>query len=152
MIRTVAEVMTAYPKSLSPEGSIRKAAQIMRDEDVGVLPIVDGMGVLVGIVTDRDIAVKAVADGRDADTPVEKCMTRNPDTIGKDTTLQQAMLLMSQQQIRRLPVVENGRLIGIVSLGDLSDSRAPEQEKAETLERVSAGPGDLRMGRPEDLT
>lgn len=152
MATTVGQIMTAFPKSLSPDVSIHKAAQVMRDDDIGDIPIVDGLGVLVGIVTDRDIIIKAVADGRGPDTPIDHCMTRNPDAIAKDTTLEQAMLVMSQQQIRRLPVVENGRLIGIVSLGDLAESAAPGQEKAETLEQVSANAGALRTSRPADLT
>ncbi len=149
---TVQEVMTAYPDTLAPDASIRKAALMMRDDDIGVIPIVDDLGSLIGVVTDRDIVIHAVADGRGADATVEECMSRSVDTVGQDTTVEQAMLLMSQQQIRRLPVVENGRLVGIVSLGDLAESNAPQQEKAETLEEVSVNAESGRMSRPADLT
>ena len=125
---------------------------MMRDDDIGAIPVVDEIGSLVGIVTDRDIVVHAVADGKSIDTSVEACMTRNPDTVARDTTVEQAMLLMSQRQIRRLPVIENGRLIGIVSLGDLADSAAPAQEKAETLEDISVNAGALRTARPPEVT
>ena len=144
--------MTAFPKTLSPESSVRKAAQLMRDEDTGVVPIIDGLGVLVGIVTDRDIVVQAVADGHGPDTPVSGCMSPNPDTIPKDATVEQAMMVMSQRQIRRLPVVENGRLIGIISLADLTNSQAPDLETGETLQQISASPEGLRTPIPSDLT
>jgi CBS domain-containing protein len=149
---TVEEVMTPYPEAISPDTSIRKAALLMRDDNIGVIPIIDNVGSLIGIVTDRDIVIHAVADGHSGDTSVETCMTRNPDTVAKDTTVEQAMLQMSQQQIRRLPVVENGRLIGMVSLGDLAESGAPEQEKAETLEEISIQANALRTSHPADLT
>ena len=149
---TVQEVMTVDPQTLGPDASIRQAALLMRDGDIGVIPIVDGHGSLVGIVTDRDIVVHAVAEGRGSDTPVQACMSRQVDSVAKDTTVEQAMLLMSQQEIRRLAVEENGRLVGIVSLGDLAESGAPEREKAETLEEVSVNAGALRTSRPADLS
>ncbi len=141
---TVQEIMTQFPTPLGPDDSIHKAAQIMRDEDIGVIPIVDADGSLIGMVTDRDIVVKSVAEGHDIDAPLEECMTAKPNMIGRDTTVEQATRQMSQLQVRRLPVVENGRLIGIVSLGDIASSPAPEPEKAETLEDVSAPGGALR--------
>ena len=138
-MKTLRQVMTPLPETLDPEAEIRRAARMMRDGDYGAVPIVDDMGVLVGIVTDRDIVVKAVAEGRDLDTPVRHCMTDRPDTAGLDTTLEQAMIVMTSRQIRRLPVVDNGRLVGMVSLADLSASDAPDGEKAQVLENVSAG-------------
>ena len=99
---------------------------MMRDGDYGAVPIVDAAGSLVGIVTDRDIVVKAVAEGRDGDTPVRHCMSGNPDTVGTDTTVEQAMIVMTSRQVRRLPVVENGRLVGMVSLGDLPALMRPQ--------------------------
>ena len=141
---TVQQIMTQFPTTLGPDDSIHKAAQIMRDEDIGVIPIVDAGGSLVGMVTDRDIVVKSIAEGHDVDAPLEECMTTNPNMVARDTTVEQATRQMSQLQVRRLPVVENGRLIGIVSLGDIAKSGTPEQEKAETLEDVSASGGALR--------
>ena len=137
-MKTVAEVMAALPETLDPEATVHQAAQMMRDGDYGAVPIVDGVGSLVGIVTDRDIVVKAVAEGRDGDTPVRHCMSGAPDTVGTDTTVEQAMIVMTSRQIRRLPVVENDRLVGMVSLGDLSAADAPAGEKAQVLENVSA--------------
>ncbi len=134
---TVAEIMTTYPDALDAEASIRKAAQMMRDGDYGVVPITDENGSLVGIVTDRDIVIKAVADGRDFDESIRVCMTQSPDSIAQDTSVEEAMRLMAKRQVRRLPVVENGRLIGMLSLGDIATSPESEHKKADTLAELS---------------
>lgn len=147
-MKTVAEVMTRLPEAVDPEAGIRKAAQLMRDGGFGAVPVVDDMGALVGIVTDRDIVVNAVAEGRGLDTPVRQCMTGTPDSVAADTSLEQAMTVMNSRQIRRLPVVENGRLIGMVSLADLAGSGVPADAKAHVLESVSLGTsGDLNETR-----
>ena len=142
----VQDLMTAYPEALGPNDSIQKAAKLMRDHDYGIIPILDGLDALVGVVTDRDIVVKAVADGLGADTEIRHCMSVQPDSIAKDIPIGQALHLMNTRQIRRLPVVENGRLIGMLSLSDIAKSRVPEDEKAKTLESVSAGGADTRPG------
>lgn len=118
----------------------------MRDHDYGSIPIIDEIGALVGIVTDWDIVVQAIASGRGLETEFGDCMTTRPDTIPKDLPLSDALRLMEKQQIRRLPVVENGRLIGVVSLSHLAKSHLPESEKSRALESVSAGGGDFRPG------
>ena len=142
----IADIMTAFPETLSPEDTIQKAAKLMRDHDYGSIPIVDEIGALVGIVTDRDIVIQAIAAGRGLETELRSCMTRRPDTIPKDLPLSDAIHLMDKQQIRRLPVVENGRLIGMVSLSDLAKSQLSESEKSRALESVSADGGDFRPG------
>ena len=142
----VQDIMTAYPETLSPHDSIQKAAQLMRDHDYGVIPILDGMDALVGVVTDRDIVVQAIAKGHGPETQIQECMSVQPDTVPKDLPIAQALHVMNTRQIRRLPVVENGRLIGMVSIGDIAKAQIPETEKAKTLESVSAGGGDLRPG------
>src|SRR5205823_4991187 len=124
--------------------SIRKAAKIMRDDDIGAIPVVDQIGELVGLVTDRDIVVRAVAQGKDLETPLQKVMSKDPKTVGADTPIAEATYLMSSQQIRRLVVVENGRVTGMISLGDVATSAAPDHEKAKTLSEVSVDTGALR--------
>ena len=133
----VSEVMTSFPDTLDAEASIREAARLMRDGDYGVVPIIDINGSLIGIVTDRDIVVKAVAGGSDIDAPVRQCMTQQPDTVGADTTMEDAMRLMAKRQVRRLPVLENGRLIGMVSFGDIATSPESDHKKADTLAELS---------------
>ncbi len=142
----VQDLMTAYPEALTAGDTIQKAAALMRDHDYGVIPILDGLDALVGIVTDRDIVVQAVAKGHGPDTPIESCMSVQPDTVPKDLPIAQALHLMNTRQIRRLPVVENGRLIGMISLGDIAKAQIPEAEKAKALESVSAGGADIRPG------
>lgn len=143
---TVGDLMTAFPESLTENDTIKKAAQMMRDHDYGMMPILDSNEALIGVVTDRDIVVKAIAEGRDSDTSLSECMTRQPDTITKDLLVQDALHLMNTRQIRRVPVVEFGRLIGMLSLADIARSEVPAAEKTKTLESVSAGGSDIRPG------
>ncbi len=143
---TVGQIMTAYPEALGPDDTIQKAAKLMRDHDYGVIPLIDADSSLVGIVTDRDIVVKAVAGGHGPDTPLSECMTPDPDSVPKDIPIEQALHVMNTRQIRRLPVVEFGRLIGMISLGDIAKSRTPGAETLKTLESVSASGGENRPG------
>lgn len=143
---TVGQIMTAYPEALGPEDTIQKAAKMMRDHDYGVIPLIDGDNALVGIVTDRDIVVKAVASGHGPETTLNECMTVNPDSVPKDIPIEHALHVMNTRQIRRLPVVEYGRLIGMISLGDIAKSQTPAAEKLKTLEIVSAGGSEVRSG------
>ncbi len=140
----VADVMTPNPDSVGEDETLQKVAEMMRDGDYGVVPVVDRDGSLVGIVTDRDIVISALADGLGPETRVSRCMSAQPDTVPKDTPLEQAAMLMSRRQIRRLPVVDNGRLIGMLSLADLATSAAPDEEKAQVLEEVSTEGQDMR--------
>ena len=114
----VRDVMTSNPRTVSPGDSIQVAARIMKEEDVGVVPIVDN-GRTVGIVTDRDIVIRAVAEGG-SDRAVREIATTDLVFVKPDSSTREAEKLMSERQIRRLPVVENGRLVGIVSLGDIA--------------------------------
>ena len=142
----VQDIMTEFPEALGPQDSIQKAAQLMRDHDYGIIPILDGLGALVGVVTDRDIVIQAVAKGHGPETALQECMSLQPDTVPKDLPLGEALHLMNTHQVRRLPVVENGRLIGMVSLSDIAKAQIPENEKAKTLESVSAGGANFRPG------
>lgn len=143
---TVGQIMTAYPEVLGPDDTIQKAAKLMRDHDYGVIPLVDADSALVGIVTDRDIVVKAVAHGQGPDTPLSECMTPDPDSVPQDIPIEQALHVMNTRQIRRLPVVEFGRLIGMISLGDIAKSQTPGAETLKTLESISAGGSEVRAG------
>ena len=133
------EIMTPAVEVVSPEASIREAAEKMRHLDIGPLPVCDGDR-LVGMLTDRDITVRAVADGRDpVTTLVREVMT--PDIVYgfDDQDVQDANRLMEQYQIRRLPVLNrNKRLVGIVSLGDLAVHPGNQPLASEVLEQVSA--------------
>jgi CBS domain-containing protein len=117
----VSELMTPDVQTVKPDQAIREAAQFMLREDAGAMPVCDGER-LVGMVTDRDIAVRAVAEGLGPDTPVSQVMTEEALFCWEDDDVEEVALKMSDAQVRRFPVVsrDSQRLVGIVSLGDLS--------------------------------
>jgi len=133
----VRDVMTSNPRTVSPGDSIQVAARIMKEEDVGVVPVVDN-GRTVGIVTDRDIVIRAVAEGG-SDRAVREIATTDLVFVKPDATTREAEKLMSERQVRRLPVVENGRLVGIVSLGDIAVKEGKDSRTGDTLENISEG-------------
>jgi CBS domain-containing protein len=134
----VRDVMTSNPRTVSPGDSIQVAARIMKEEDTGVVPVVDN-GRPVGILTDRDIVIRAVADGGPCDRPVREIATTELVFVKPDTSTREAEKIMSQRQIRRLPVVENDRLVGIVSLGDIAVKEGKDSRTGDTLENISEG-------------
>jgi CBS domain-containing protein len=134
----IREVMTPNPQCVTPGDSIQNAARIMRDCDTGAVPVVDN-GRPVGIVTDRDIVVRAVADGSQLNRPVREIVTGSIVCATPEMSTHEAADLMSEHQIRRLPVVENNRLVGIVSLGDLAVKEAKDRRIGDTLEHISEG-------------
>src|SRR5262249_52383560 len=111
----VQEIMTPSPRTALPSDSVMAVAALMRAQDGGSLPNLDSAGQLQGIITDRAIAIQVVAEGRDpAEARVADSMTRNPTTIGPSADVAQAADLMAAEQIRRLPVVQNGRLVAML--------------------------------------
>lgn len=138
----VHELMTRDPAILQPESTVAEAAVVMKREDCGSLPVVKA-GKLVGIVTDRDIVLRAVAAKKDpAQLSVSEIMSNDPVIVTSETTADDATKLMSEKQVRRLPVVDDGRLVGILAIGQLARH---ESAKAvgETLKQVSQ-PGVAR--------
>jgi CBS domain-containing protein len=134
----VKEIITPNPQCITPEGSLRDAARKMKAMDVGILPVCENDR-LVGTITDRDIAVRAVADGRDPNTTkVREVMTQGVVYCFEDQSIEGVAQLMEEKQIRRLPVLnEQKRMVGIVSLGDLAVRTHKEKLAGEVLERVS---------------
>ena len=125
------DLMSKNPSSVTPETPIREAARLMAAEDVGILPVVESEGSkrVVGLVTDRDIAVRAVAEGR-AEASVGDVMTANPKTAREDDDVDSVMDLMGNEQVRRVPIVdERGQLVGIVAQADIV--REASDRKAE---------------------
>jgi CBS domain-containing protein len=128
--------MTPGVRSVAPTDSLTDAAVAMRDEDVGSLPVVEG-GRVVGIVTDRDIVVRAVAQRADPQTAnVGDVSSSDPVTIQPEDDLDEALELMASHRIRRLPVVEDGRLVGVVAQADVA-LEAKEKAAGEMLEEIS---------------
>jgi CBS domain-containing protein len=134
----IREVMTPSPQCVSPGDSIQNAARIMRDCDTGAVPVVEN-GRPVGIVTDRDIVVRAVAEGGQLNRAVGDIVSVDVICATPEMSTHEAADLMSEHQVRRLPVVENNRLVGIVSLGDLAVKEAKDKRVGDTLEHISEG-------------
>ncbi len=134
----ISDVMTPNPKTVQPGDDIQVAARIMRDEDAGSVPVVED-GRIVGIVTDRDIVIRAVADG-DFDCTVEDIQSDDVVCATADMSTAAGAELMSEHQVRRLPVVDaDDRVVGIVSIGDLAVKEGRDARTGETLENISEG-------------
>jgi len=133
----IAECMTSDVEVVRPDASIQDAARMMLDADAGSMPVCDGKR-LLGMVTDRDIAIRAVAEGRGCDTLVKEIMTDDILYCYEDQDIAEVARQMSDQQVRRLPVVSRDKdLVGIVSLGDISQSGDAEAAEI-ALEGVSS--------------
>ena len=134
----VRELMNPSVISVSTTDSTALAARLLSRHNIGSLPVCTGDGRLRGIVTDRDIVLRCVAAEDDpAQTPVRDIMSRAPATLSPTQDVHAAALSMAAHQVRRMPVVENSRLVGIVSLGDLAKSRRFDMEAAQALSEIS---------------
>ena len=131
----VSQIMTPDPDTAQPQDTLREVAAKMKSGDYGSVPVVDG-GRLVGVVTDRDIAVRAVAQGLDPDTEVREVMTPDPVCVGPESDVREAAEIMQDQQIRRIFVTDDDRLVGVVALGDVALEQ-DEDLTGRTLEEIS---------------
>jgi CBS domain-containing protein len=138
MHQQLRNIMTSDVFTVSSTQSIQDAAKIMSDNNIGAIPVVDQNGSMVGIITDRDITLRSTAQGEAANTPVSEVMTAQKIVQGTpDMDVHEAVQLMSQQQIRRLPVTENGHVIGMVALGDLAVDSQYNNEAEQALSTIS---------------
>lgn len=139
--RHVRDFMTANPETVSEKDMIRDAARIMKNEDTGVVPVVDGRKV-IGLITDRDIVVRGIADGKDvANTRVNELMTKSVRTVREDAEINDVLRLMTGADIRRVPVVNSSdELVGIVSMGDIATDTNQTGKLGRTLEDISEAP------------
>ena len=145
MAKSVRDAMTENPRSIGASASVVEAARLMRDEHIGSLPITDDEE-LVGMITDRDITTRVVAEAADPKmTSVGDVVSRHLISIEPDEDLEEAVQLMASHQVRRLPVVENGRLVGIVAQADVAlNLRENEQRTGELVEAISEPSGEER--------
>lgn len=133
----VREIMTENPACCAPDTSIKEAARLMVQNDCGEIPVTDERGAPVGVVTDRDIACRAVAQGKSLDTPVSEIMSTPAVTATPETTVEDCCATLEENRIRRAPVVdESGSCCGIVAQADIARN-APEHETAEVVRDVS---------------
>jgi CBS domain-containing protein len=133
---SIKEVMTGEVRACEPNATVAEAAKVMAQEDVGPVPIVED-GRLVGIVTDRDIVVRVVAEGRDPNTTtVREIASTELVTVSPDDDLDEALNLLAERQVRRLPVVEGDRLVGIVAQADIA-RLGKDKKTGEVVEEIS---------------
>jgi CBS domain-containing protein len=134
----VRHAMTESPHTAKPDMTAGDAAGLMKQFDVGVVPVVD-RGRLIGLVTDRDIVLRVVASRQDPDdVKLKDIVTRSPATVTPDSQLSEARDLMAEHKVRRLPVVKGEELVGILSLGDVALATASKRAVGDALEDISA--------------
>ena len=139
MAQKIRDVMTPNPTALPASASVHQAALAMRDSDIGDVIVLDENGTICGVVTDRDIVVRAAADDRrPSELRLGEICSPNVATVGPTDDVDDAVRTMREQALRRLPVAQDHRPVGIVSLGDLAIERDPES----VLAGISAAPGN----------
>jgi len=138
--------MAGAVETVAPDTSVEDVARIMAKAEVGSVPVTED-GLLAGIVTDRDLVVRVLAEGRDPrSVTAGEVASTDVVTVGPDRPLAEARELMARNQIRRLPVVDEGRLVGILALGDIAVQDDAEQATGEALEEISRSPATESRG------
>lgn len=134
---TIQDVMSTGPASVGASTSVAEAARLMKSDDIGSVPVLED-GKLSGVLTDRDIVLRVVAEGRDPQSVTAgEVASREPVTVDPQQNLDEALRLMAQHQVRRLPVVEeDGRLVGVVAQADVARVASPE-ETGRVVEEIS---------------
>ena len=142
--RRCREIMTRNVKTATREMTLREVAILLRDGDMGAMPIVES-GKVVGIVTDRDIVVRGVSEGKDANSPIGDVMTAEVFAVRENDFVFEAIRLMGDKQVRRVPIVnEQGELVGIIAMADVALETEDQREIAETMEEISSCAGVWR--------
>jgi CBS domain-containing protein len=134
------DIMSANPSCVTPDSGVRDAARLMARENVGVIPVVNDITEkrLLGVLTDRDIAIRVVAEGRGSDISVNEIMSQNVRTCGPDDPVDEVMRTMGTEQVRRIPIVDDrGSLLGIVAQADLALNAKDEEKVERTIEKIS---------------
>jgi CBS domain-containing protein len=140
----ISELMSKDPRTVTPDTPVSEAAQLMKEEDIGMVPVIERVGGaetrgrLVGVITDRDIAIRTVAEGRASDSPVRDVMSSGVRTATPEDSVESVMELMGREQVRRVPIVdERGSLVGVVSQADLARKAKNEGRVERTVEEIS---------------
>lgn len=137
---TIRDIMTEPAVVISEKCSVVDAARVMREHNIGSVPVTNDNGYVVGIITDRDIVIRDVARGLSAiETPVSDIMTCNITTVPADADVYEVADMMSRDKVRRIPVTDNGEVVGLVALGDIALCRDYKIEAAEALCEISRG-------------
>ena len=140
----ISELMSKDPHTVTPDTPVSEAARLMKEEDVGMVPVIERVGGaetrgrLVGVITDRDIAIRQVAEGRSNDSPVRDVMSSGVRTAKPGDSVESVMELMGREQVRRVPIVdERGSLVGVVAQADLARKAKNEGHVERTVEEIS---------------
>jgi CBS domain-containing protein len=136
----IKDIMTKDPATVTPNTTVREAARLMQREDTGILPVVeDTSRKLIGVITDRDLAIRIVAEARDANTPASQAMSKGHlITLQPDADVEDAMEKMAEEQVRRIPIVDDrGTLLGIVSQADIVRKVRDDRKAERTVEKIS---------------
>jgi CBS domain-containing protein len=137
MVQTLSEVMTPNPATLPTSATVQEAAREMREKNIGDIIVTDENNKMYGIVTDRDIVVRALAEGKDPkQVKLGEIASKDVAALSPDSRVGDAVKVMSEKALRRLPVIDNGKPVGIVSLGDL----AQERDRKSALADISSAP------------
>lgn len=134
--KTVKQIMSTDCITVTPMDNVYEIALKMKQYDIGFIPVVEGSK-LIGVVTDRDLVVRGFADKKEGSTAVKEVISPKVTSVSPDTSIDEAAKLMAREQIRRLPVVENGNLVGVVAIGDLAIRDHLEGEVGEALGKIS---------------
>ena len=133
----VKDVMTTNVSTVNESSTLRDVASKMQSLNVGSIPVCDNSNKPIGIVTDRDMVIRGLSTGVESSTPVSKVMTKNIVSVSPNTGIHEAARMMAQNQIRRLPVVENNTIVGILSIGDLAVRDIYINEAGDALSNIS---------------
>lgn len=136
-MKKVSEIMTNDVVTVTPQDNIYEVAVKMKENDTGFIPVVENGDKLIGVITDRDLVIRCIAEKHPGSTAVDTVMTKGIKTASREMSVDEAAELMAEQQIRRLPVTEGDRLIGIVSIGDMAVRNIFADNAGEALSQIS---------------
>lgn len=146
MAKSIREIMTTNVETVTLKDNVYEVACKMRDHNVGVIPVVDENNHCIGMITDRDIVIRGLAEKREGSAAVEQVMSKELITGSPDMSVEEASKCMAGQQIRRLPIVDNGRLVGIVAMADLAVRNDFADEAGFALSEISEPTGQHSQG------
>lgn len=146
MNQSIRNLMSSNPVSVTSQQTLQEVAALMEQNDIGAIPVVEN-GQVRGLITDRDITLRATANGLQANSLVSECMSSQLTVADVNMDIHEAAQMMAQKQIRRLPVVENERLVGMLSIGDLATQNIYQNEAGQALSNISIpnqSPNDIQ--------
>lgn len=150
-VKTLREIMTTNVETVTLKDNVYEVAVKMRDHNVGIIPVVDEANHVIGLITDRDIVIRGLAEKREGSASVEQVMS-NSLVVGRpDMTVKEASQLMADNQIRRLPVTENGKLVGIVAMADIAREEEFISQSGQVISEISETTGEHRSEQPRNI-